>query len=197
MSVPAWPIPIHQTKLMIAKPQPIGILMPHTPTPLMMSHVAPAIRFCSTANEINRPNTHPSVIFRLRTMPPTLSETDARLWPSSITGPTSIFEGNSTGCAILAILLRFLYFRIGVADLRQIRGTGARIQLAQQRIVQTVPLPFRDAALWIVQISEHDGLRGTGGGACRDNFAVIHLAVLLLRRDFCVVNALDAVGAFL
>ena len=31
--VPAWPIPIHQTKLMIAKPQPTGMLMPHTPTP--------------------------------------------------------------------------------------------------------------------------------------------------------------------
>src|SRR3954467_4989080 len=34
ISVPAWPIPIHQTKLMMANPQPMGMLMPQTPTPL-------------------------------------------------------------------------------------------------------------------------------------------------------------------
>ena len=34
ISVPAWPIPIHQTKLTMANPQPTGIMMPHTPTPL-------------------------------------------------------------------------------------------------------------------------------------------------------------------
>ena len=37
MSVPAWPMPIHQTKLMIAKPQPIGMLTPQMPVPLMSS----------------------------------------------------------------------------------------------------------------------------------------------------------------
>ena len=31
--VPAWPMPIHQTKFTIAKPQPIGMLMPQMPTP--------------------------------------------------------------------------------------------------------------------------------------------------------------------
>ena len=34
ISVPAWPMPIHQTKLMIAKPQPTGMLMPQIPMPL-------------------------------------------------------------------------------------------------------------------------------------------------------------------
>ena len=33
MSVPAWPMPIHQTKLMMSKPQPMGMLGPHTPMP--------------------------------------------------------------------------------------------------------------------------------------------------------------------
>src|SRR5689334_5124915 len=33
MKVPAWPIPIHQTKLTMAKPQPTGMLMPQIPTP--------------------------------------------------------------------------------------------------------------------------------------------------------------------
>ncbi len=33
ISVPAWPIPIHQTKLVIAKAQAMGMLMPQMPTP--------------------------------------------------------------------------------------------------------------------------------------------------------------------
>ena len=34
ISVPAWPMPIHQTKLTMSKPQPTGMLMPQMPTPL-------------------------------------------------------------------------------------------------------------------------------------------------------------------
>ena len=37
ISVPAWPMPIHQTKLTIAKPQPTGMLMPQMPMPLTNS----------------------------------------------------------------------------------------------------------------------------------------------------------------
>ncbi len=33
MSVPAWPMPIHQTKQVIAKPQATGMLIPQMPTP--------------------------------------------------------------------------------------------------------------------------------------------------------------------
>ena len=33
ISVPAWPMPIHQTKLTIAKPQATGMLTPQMPTP--------------------------------------------------------------------------------------------------------------------------------------------------------------------
>ena len=39
ISVPAWPMPIHQTKLMIAKPQPTGMLTPQMPVPLISSQV--------------------------------------------------------------------------------------------------------------------------------------------------------------
>ena len=34
ISVPAWPMPIHHTKLTIAKPQATGTLMPQMPTPM-------------------------------------------------------------------------------------------------------------------------------------------------------------------
>src|ERR1700722_4686564 len=59
ISVPAGPIPIHQTKLTIAKPQPIGMLIPQIPTPLVNSR--PIVRFSSIRkeNEIASPNSHP------------------------------------------------------------------------------------------------------------------------------------------
>jgi hypothetical protein len=33
MSVPAWPMPTHHTKLVMSQAQPTGLLLPHTPTP--------------------------------------------------------------------------------------------------------------------------------------------------------------------
>src|SRR5580698_7625273 len=39
ISVPAWPIPIHHTKLMMAKPHAPGMVMPQIPTPFRNSHV--------------------------------------------------------------------------------------------------------------------------------------------------------------
>jgi len=35
MSVPAWPIPIQNTKLTIPNAQPTGTLLPHVPMPCM------------------------------------------------------------------------------------------------------------------------------------------------------------------
>ena len=34
MKVPAWPMPIHQTKFVIANAQATGMLFPHTPIPV-------------------------------------------------------------------------------------------------------------------------------------------------------------------
>ena len=35
MKVPAWPMPIHHTKLAMAKPQATGMLTPQMPTPFI------------------------------------------------------------------------------------------------------------------------------------------------------------------
>src|ERR1700723_2621473 len=39
ISVPAWPIPIHHTKLTMAKPHPTGMSRPQMPTPFRNSQV--------------------------------------------------------------------------------------------------------------------------------------------------------------
>ena len=77
ISVPAWPIPIHQTKLTIAKPQPTGMLMPQMPTPLMISQATATVR---TINNVKTPGVNPanqpSDIGCVRRSTPILSVTD-------------------------------------------------------------------------------------------------------------------------
>ena len=57
ISVPAWPIPIHHTKLTMANPQAMGITIPHMPTPRTNSHVTATInRFTSRNAHANPMN---------------------------------------------------------------------------------------------------------------------------------------------
>ena len=50
MSVPAWPIPIHHTKLVMAKPHATGTLMPQIPTPSDTSTTTDHKKTSSSAN---------------------------------------------------------------------------------------------------------------------------------------------------
>src|SRR5688500_4617941 len=44
MRVPAWPIPIHQTKLMMSKAHATGMLLPQMPMPRRSSHESEVVR---------------------------------------------------------------------------------------------------------------------------------------------------------
>jgi hypothetical protein len=48
MSVPAWPMPIHHTKLMMPKAQATGMLLPQVPTPFR--NVTPMATTSSTVS---------------------------------------------------------------------------------------------------------------------------------------------------
>ena len=55
MKVPAWPMPIHQTKLAMAKPQPTGMFTPHTPTPLINNQVTAALNSINSEKAMAKP----------------------------------------------------------------------------------------------------------------------------------------------
>jgi hypothetical protein len=59
MSVPAWPMPIHQTKLVMSNAQPTGTFNPHTPMPLISSQATDANRTIIRRNEMPNPMIHP------------------------------------------------------------------------------------------------------------------------------------------
>src|SRR5262245_16316847 len=93
MSVPAWPMPIHQTKLMIAKPQPTGMLTPQMPVPLSSSHVTaiPSIPMIMKPMETTMNQLRGCLV--VRTTPPILSVIEPNVWPGSMSGAGSYVAG--------------------------------------------------------------------------------------------------------
>ena len=61
MNVPAWPMPIHQTKLMMPKPQATGTLLPHRPMPRSTVHVTKLNRITVSNAQIATANFQPRV----------------------------------------------------------------------------------------------------------------------------------------
>src|ERR1700688_262506 len=86
INVPAWPMPIHQTKLTMANPQPMGILMPQIPVPLKKRYPRATISMFIIENTIRKPKIHPSEIGRLSTMLLIFSVMVEKVWPGAITG---------------------------------------------------------------------------------------------------------------
>ncbi len=68
ISVPAWPMPIHQTKLMMSMPHPEGWLMPQMPTPLPISTEIVAVRMVTPPRAKRNPNSQPSGVLRRSTI---------------------------------------------------------------------------------------------------------------------------------
>jgi hypothetical protein len=86
MSVPAWPMPIHQTKLMIAKPQPTGTLTPQMPVPSMTSQVIDINSIIDRRNPTNRPKNQLYGCRRVSTIAAICSVTEPNVCPGSMTG---------------------------------------------------------------------------------------------------------------
>ena len=89
MNVPAWPMPIHQTKFTIANPHATGILTPQIPTPF--SNSQPMAKFISRskAKAMANPPSQPLVTGRLSTISLIFRVTDSLLYPGATTGSLS------------------------------------------------------------------------------------------------------------
>jgi hypothetical protein len=68
ISVPAWPIPIHQTKLMMAKPQATGCVIAQMPTPFRNSQVTATSSSIAPAPATEKAANQPSGVCGVSTM---------------------------------------------------------------------------------------------------------------------------------
>ena len=134
ISVPAWPMPIHQTKFVMSNAQPTGMLMPQMPMPLTTRYDE---RHQQQAGQQRRPMSNaryqPIGVRWVRTMELILSVTEANVCPGAITmacptrRPARIAVGDEAGCSVPS---QAAQFRIHIPHGRQVRRARPRVQLA-------------------------------------------------------------------
>ena len=81
ISVPAWPIPIHQTKLTMAKPHPMGMVTPQMPMPLTNRYPMANSIIMVSMKQMPNPMNHPLEAGRVSTMALIFSVTVPKVWP--------------------------------------------------------------------------------------------------------------------
>src|SRR5271167_898499 len=154
--VPACPIPIHQTKFTMAKPQPIGMVTPHMPVPRTNRYPMANNIIIVSRKAMPKPRNQPLEVGRVRTIELILSVTVPKVYPGSMTGAASPSATGCLGSSISRFVLRLFQLRIGVANLGQIRRPRPRVQIAQQTVVARVCLQLRNPAVGIVDIAKDD-----------------------------------------
>ena len=85
ISVPAWPMPIHQTKLMMSNAQPTGMLLPQMPMPVSSSLPMVMFSTISSRNAMAKPKNQPIGVCFVRTVWLIVSVTDSNVCPGSMT----------------------------------------------------------------------------------------------------------------
>src|SRR5262249_6968134 len=150
ISVPAWPMPIHQTKLMIANPQPTGQLTPQMPTPLRNSQVTAVRKTISSEKAAAKPSSHHFGVRLVRMTSLILSVTVPAVWPGATIGASSGFEIRGSpwffsSVAMLSSFGRVLFSErgVGVAHLGQIGGARARVDVLEQPVIERIGLQLR------------------------------------------------------
>src|ERR1700678_1818029 len=203
ISVPAWPIPIHHTKLMIANPPAPGIVTPQIPTPFRKSQVSAIATSVATPPATVRPANQPSGVFDVSTMSAIICVTDLKLCPGAITAYSPVrgsIIGSSTGsfgsCMgdLVAILCNL---RIWVDDAGRISRARPEVQVRQRLVVPFRRLLLRYRALRIVDIAKRNRRCRASLLARGHNVAVAYLAVLLVGLNLRRLDPLQAVRAFL
>src|SRR5277367_942613 len=96
ISVPAWPIPIHQTKLMMANPQATGCVTAQIPVPFRNSQVTATSSSTATDPATAMKPNQPSGVCGVSTMSEIFAVTDLKVCPgaSTLNSPVS---GSSLG----------------------------------------------------------------------------------------------------
>ena len=98
INVPACPIPIHQTKLMMSNPQPTGFVTPQVPVPTKRRFAKVWASTITRTKPIPKPTYQPRGVLRASTTELILSVTEPNVWPGSMIGAASasrvrVFEG--------------------------------------------------------------------------------------------------------
>src|SRR3569833_611377 len=135
ISVPAWPMPIHHTVLVIMKPQAAGILRPAVPMPLMISHVTEHRNSIANKKQIANP-----------------SQNHFGRRPASGTLAIRPAMAGSLGAPLIA-------WSDTVAHLREIRRARPRAERGKHRVARRLRLLRHHPRGFVLDVAETDGAR--------------------------------------
>src|ERR1035437_7532595 len=178
ISVPAWPMPIHQTKLMMAKPHATGCVMAQMPTPLRKSQVRATSNIVASAPPTPNRANQPSGVSGVSTMREIFSVTDLKVCPGAMTryspvaGSISWSFGFRSVVAIVASSLsslhrgvfhrRILKFGVRIQNRGHILGPRTCIQIGEHLVAALVCLQLGHPAPLVVDVAE--AARGSRAG---------------------------------
>src|SRR3954454_5560272 len=86
-------MPIHQTKLTMAKPQATGTLIPQMPTPLKSNQAIVKKSICTSRKVPAKPSSQRRVVFLPRTMELIFSVTEPNVYPGPMIGASVGTDG--------------------------------------------------------------------------------------------------------
>src|SRR6267142_1914886 len=200
MSVPAWPMPIQNTKLVISKAHPTLLFRPQTPMPLAISQVTIPPRLSRAASAM------PKQIHQPLPGRASMGCAISSVISPSVGWPSTQWVGASTwssvrfgfmgSIVIVEALIRLFSAPLHwVSDFFEIGDIGPRSEVFEHLITALTALQLRDTAAGIFQIAEHNGLRGARLLAGGLYVAIGERAHALERLVFRQLNPLDAEAA--
>ena len=175
-------MPIHQTKLMMAKPQPTGMLMPQMPTP-MTQQVGDDVQqdHDQQRTPTPKPSHQPRGVGRVSTIALILSVTEpkrvARRDDSAVALPASAGGSSVRVGSVSSPCLLRLELGVGVAQRRP--GTSCAAACSARpagRSCSGASFQLRDLAVRIVEVAEDDRLGRAGRLAGGQDLAVARSA---------------------
>src|SRR5215472_297047 len=210
ISVPAWPIPIHQTKLIIAKPQATGWVTAQMPVPLRNSHVTATSSTVAPPPAMPKNARNPSGVCGVSTMREIFSVIDLKVSPCPMTRNSPVLgsmpgsEGLTSLVAIVMSTLcrrmfhRLLFeFRIRIQNFGEVAGARTRVLVGDDLVHALVFVQFRHLARLVVEVAEGDHLRRARLLAGCNDLAIANRAGLLVGFNLRRVDALHEVAALL
>ncbi len=137
ISVPAWPMPIHHTKLMIANPHATGSEIAQMPTPFRNGHVSATISTVAPPPaKVNSAN-HPIGVCGVSTMRAIFSVIDRNVCPGAMTRYSPV-AGSIIGSAGFISFVAIVAFS---APSPLVPGPSAPVSTPAQSPSASLPIP--------------------------------------------------------
>src|ERR1035437_3212718 len=163
IKVPAWPMPIHHTKLVMANPHITGVRMPQIPVPLTNSTPTASRNNSISERPIPKLINQKTGVRFVSTTVAIWSVTVPKVYPGAMIvfdPECGSFRSSTNSALSFSATALDLQLRIGIPQRGQVRGSRPGVEVRQQTVIPLFRFHFRNAAIGVVDIAENNRFRG-------------------------------------